>query len=576
MKPREKDELVNNPSEVELIKDKSRSLRGTLVESLKNSVTGAVAPDDTQISKFHGIYQQDDRDIRNERQRRHLEPAWSFMIRVRVPAGRLTAAQWFMTDRIATEYGVDHFKLTTRQAVQFHGIIKGKLRDVMQSLYRTQLDSIATCGDVNRNVMCTPVPWCGSVWDEIEPYATKLSEYLLPKTTAWHEIWLDGKKLDSGQTTEEEPLYGKHYLPRKFKTNIAIPPYNDTDIFANDLGFIAIVEGDRLQGFNITVGGGLGMSHSVPETHPCVAKLIGFCSPDKVLEVAQAVLGVQRDYGNRHDRKLARMKYTVETLGVDRFTQLVEEKLGAKLEPTREFEFIHNNDTYGWFDDWQQLSYRTLYVEYGRVCDNANYRLKSALFELAAQKLCDFRLTGNQNLVLGRVRPEDKAIIDGILADHGVEDFEKQQNDLVKHSLACVALPTCPLAMAEAERYLPSLIEKIQALLDAKDIKTPISIRMTGCPNGCARPYLAEIGFVGKSEKTYNLHLGGSRQGERLNVLYRENLHEQEILETLADLFTQFSQRREKNEFFGDWIMREKIVVATGKAQDFHHVSGAS
>ncbi|MCH9664204.1 MAG: NADPH-dependent assimilatory sulfite reductase hemoprotein subunit [Gammaproteobacteria bacterium] len=573
--PRDKDELASNPSDVEIIKDRSAYLRGTLEKSLADPVTGAIAPDDTQVSKFHGIYQQDDRDIRLDRERRRLEPAWSFMIRVRIPGGILSAEQWLMLDRIANSYGVNHFKLTTRQAVQFHGIIKGRLRDVMQSLDRSQLDSIATCGDVNRNVMCSPVPYCGSVWEKINPYAAQLSQELLPQSKAWHEVWLNGKKLDSdapAPVNEEEPLYGKHYLPRKFKTNIAVPPYNDTDVFANDLGFIAIADGDDLLGFNVSVGGGLGMTHSVTSTHPSLASVIGFCLPDSAIEVAKTVMSIQRDFGNRHERRLARLKYTIESMGLDIFTAELNRRLSQPLAAAKPYSFEHNNDVLGWFTDWRGLGYRTLYVESGRVRDTEQCAVKAALLQLSALDICDFRLTGNQNLVLGAVKDENRARIDELLAHHGVIDFEEKQPAIAKTSIACVAMPTCPLAMAEAERYLPSLLSKIQGLLDEHSIHTPVNIRMTGCPNGCGRPYLAEIGLVGKAEKSYNLHLGGSQQGDRLNVLYRENLHEDEILSTLSGLFADYATNRKLDEFLGDWMVRTGVVAPTGQAQDFHHI----
>ena len=565
--PRHKDELAKDPSEVEVIKDQSSYLRGQLVDSLADPVTGALHPDDTQVSKFHGIYQQDDRDIRQERERRHLEPAWSFMVRVRIPGGSLNARQWLMIDRIACSYGVSHFKLTTRQAVQFHGILKGKLRDVMQSLDRCGLDSIATCGDVNRNVMSSPVPYCGPVWERIQPSADRLSQCLLPRSRAWHEIWLNGKRVSD----EQEPLYGKHYLPRKFKANIAVPPYNDTDIFANDLGFIAIAEGDDLVGFNVSVGGGLGMSHSVRSTHPRTADVVGFCYPDDLLDVATAVVSIQRDFGNRQERRLARMKYTIERMGLDAFVEELNRRLPKPLGSPRAFHFEHNNDVFGWFKDWRGLHHRTLWVENGRVRDDQRSQLRTALQRISAVDICQFRLTGNQNLVLGDVREEDIGCIDEILDTHGVSAVEQAAPAIAKTAIACVALPTCPLAMAEAERYMPSLLEKIQKLLDEHSLKDPINIRITGCPNGCGRPFLAEIGLVGKSAKTYNMHLGGSAKGDRLNLLYQENLHEEEILKALADLFGRYAKERQQSEAFGDWTLRAGIVAASGEARDFHH-----
>ncbi|MDJ0758739.1 MAG: NADPH-dependent assimilatory sulfite reductase hemoprotein subunit [Woeseiaceae bacterium] len=554
-------------SDVERIKAASSNLRGSMIESLNDPLTGALADDDTQLSKFHGIYQQDDRDSRSERKRQRLEPAYSFMIRARVPGGLCTPAQWLNMDRIATEFANQSIRLTTRQAFQLHGVIKRDLKETVAAINEEMMDTLAACGDVNRNVMAPTLSGLTDVHAEVQRHAKELSDHLTPATRAYHEIWLDGEKLD---TREDEPIYGDTYLPRKFKTAFVVPPQNDTDVFAQDLGFIAIVEQGRLVGYNVTVGGGMGMSHGEPATYPRLGSVLGFCSTGDFLQVAEAVVTTQRDFGDRTNRKHARLKYTIDDRGVDWFRDEVESRCGFALEAPRAYAFTGNGDAYGWQrgDDgrWHYL----LFVENGRVSDKGDARLKSGLRSIAEVHKGEFRLTPNQNIAISNVADADRSSIEALLEQHGIEN-SNQASTLRRHSMACVAFPTCGLAMAESERYLPSLVDKLEAMLANAGLDDDaITIRMTGCPNGCARPYIAEIGLVGKGPGRYNLYLGAAFAGERLGRLYRENINEAELLEALQPLFSQYAKAREVDERFGDFCVRTGIIRAVSEGRDFH------
>lgn len=554
------DPIEWKPSPVEHIKTNSRYLRGTIVESLDDETTGSITNDDIQLIKFHGSYQQTDRDLDSERKKQKLEPLYSFMIRARVPAGIATADQWLVFDRLADQYGSGTLKLTTRQAFQWHGIFKKNLKKTMQGINSTLLDTIAACGDVNRNVMATSNEGLSPLVREVAAFAQTISDHLLPKTTAYHEIWLDKKLLTDGQQ-DEEPIYGKTYLPRKFKIALATPPYNDTDVFANDLGLIAIGAQDKLVGFNVAIGGGMGMTFGSENTYPRLADLIGYVSKEDALKVIEEVVKIQRDYGNRENRKLSRLKYTVDRLGTEVFKQLIEERSGAKLQPLKSYEFKQNGDVIGWMRASDKKWFLGLFVEHGRVKDEGDLKLKSALKELARVKICDFRLTGNQGLVLGRIEESDKPFVEKVLAKYNVT--YTNISGIRKHAIACVALNTCTLAFAEAERYLPSLITKIEAILAESDLTNDdILIRMTGCPNGCGRPFLGEIGLVGRSLGKYNLYLGAGFTGNRLNTLYKEMLDETEILKELSDIIPQYAEERLPGERFGDFTVRKGLVKA--------------
>lgn len=565
------EELDKKLDALEYLKDESNYLRGTIEQGLVDPLTGAISDDDTKLLKFHGSYQQDDRDLRDERRKQKLEPAYSFMIRVRLPGGTATPEQWIAMDDISNNYANQTLKLTTRQTFQFHGILKRNLKTSMKKINESVLDTIAACGDVNRNTMCNPNPnpYQSHIHKEINDYATKISDHLLPKTNAYHEIWLDGEKvLDSSE--EIEPMYGKKYLPRKFKIGIALPPSNDIDVYSQDIGLIGIVEDETLVGFNVTVGGGMGMTHGNTDTYPQVGRLAGFVPKEQVVDVCEKILTIQRDYGNRENRKNARFKYTVDRLGVDKVVEELNSRLGWEIEEARDFEFEHNGDRLGWIEGDEGVWNYTLFIQNGRVKDTEDYQLKTALRKIAETHTGDFRLSPNQNLIIANVTSEKKEEIQNLIDQYGLTDG-KNYTGLRRNSMACVAFPTCGLAMAESERYLPSLISKIEDLLDEAGVNDEeITIRMTGCPNGCARPALAEIAFIGKAPGKYNMYLGGGFKGERLNKLYKENIGEQEILESLRPILMDYGKERLEGEHFGDFVIRSGVVAKVHGGQDFH------
>ena len=544
--------ISGNP--VEGIKAASNYLRGTLQESLLDGATGSIAEDDTQISKFHGIYQQDDRDVRDSRRRQKLEPDHSFMIRARVPGGVCTTAQWLALDAIATQWANHSLRLTTRQAFQFHGVLKHDLKTSIQAINQSLMDTIAACGDVNRNVMCTALPELSALHTEVYQAAASLSEHLTPNTTAYHEIWLDRKKLSAN--IDSEPIYGDFYLPRKFKIAFAIPPHNDVDVQAHDVGFIATSEAGKLTGFTITVGGGMGATHGDPTTYPMLAKVLGWCPPGQVNEISEAIVIIQRDFGDRSNRKHARFKYTLQKHGMTWLRQQLETRLAYEIEPARPFVFTQNGDHYGWQQSDDGAWHLLLFTENGRLADTDRAKQLTGMREIAQIHNGDFRLTSNQNVVIANVESSQKSAINTLVAKYGLDAYKKLSR-LRLNSLACVALPTCGQAMAEAERYLPDLLGKIEKLLEHhRLLDQAITIRMTGCANGCARPYLAEIGLVGKAPGRYNLHLGAAFNGTRLNRMVRENADEAEILTTLDQQFEQYAANRNDGEYFGDYFVR--------------------
>ena len=568
-------------SEVEIIKDKSDYLRGTLEQSLQNPLTGALYPDDTNLIKFHGSYQQTDRDLDSERKTQKLEPLYSLMIRVRVPGGIATPAQWLRMDELADQYGNGTFKLTTRQAFQLHGIKKRQLKATIQGFNAVMLDSIAGCGDVNRNVMCSPNPDESQIHDAVAQLAREISDAFTPRTTAYYEVFLDGQAVDASQPfsstknaagKDEEPIYGKTYLPRKFKIALAVPPQNDTDIFANDVGLIAIAQAGKLVGFNLAAGGGLGMTFGMPDTFPRLADLLGYIDKKEVIKVCEAIITTQRDHGNRENRKFSRLKYTMERMGLEAFKAEVEKRSGVVFQALQPFKFQHSGDPLGWAKTHTGNFNLGLFIEGGRVMDTPDFPLKTSLRMLALIHDGDFRLTGNQNLVIGNISPQKRPLVEAILEKHGILAATYRQTALRQNSIACVALNTCTLAFAEAERYLPSLIDKIDLLLLANKLeKEAINIRMTGCPNGCGRPYLAEIGLIGKSLGYYNLYLGGAHNGERLNKLYREMLNEAAILSELEPILAHYAKERLRGEHFGDFVIRQGYVQATTHGTNFHN-----
>lgn len=552
----------------EAIKANSRHLRGTLAESLDDSITGAIREEDLHILKHHGTYQQDDRDVRNERRKQFLESAYSFMIRARLPGGVCTPEQWLVMDSIAQQYGNGTLRLTTRQTFQFHGVVKNHLKPTFQHMHSVLVDAIAACGDVNRNVMCNPNPVESQVHEEVYQWATKISEHLLPKTSAYYEIWLDGEKVDTNQ--EEEPIYGDTYLPRKYKTAMAVPPYNDVDVFAHDMGFIAIIEKGELKGFNVTVGGGLGMTHGDPETFSRLADVIGFCTPDQVLQVSEEILKIQRDYGDRVNRRFARFKYTIAKHGIEWFKEELNNRLGYALEAAKPFEFVSNSDRYGWTEGYDGRWHLNLFIQNGRIKDGDGLQLMTGLREIAKVHKGDFRITPNQNLIIASVAPEDRPQIEALVAKYQLDGGEGV-SAVRRNSMACVALPTCSLAMAESERYLPDLVAKIEQLLDKHQLsEEELTVRMQGCPNGCGRAALAQVGFIGKGPGKYNMYLGAGRWGQRFSALYRENIDEAEILGELDPLFERFAAERNAGEPFGDYVIRAGIIAENTGPEAFH------
>jgi sulfite reductase (NADPH) hemoprotein beta-component len=555
-------------SKVEGVKEASNYLRGTLAASLEDRSTGAIADDDTTVSKFHGIYQQDHRDQRNERKKAGLEKAFIFMIRIRVPGGVCTPEQWLKIDALADQYGSHTLKLTTRQAFQLHFITKDVLKTTMQGIDKAVMDCIAACGDVNRNVMANPNPYQSALHGPVLDDARAVSTHLTPRTRAYHEVWLDGEKISAED--EEEPIYGKTYLPRKFKTGFAVPPSNDVDIYTQDLGFIAIGENDRLLGYNLSVGGGLGMSHGDTKTYPRLANVIGYLPREKVVEVAEKVLTVQRDFGDRTNRKHARLKYTIEDRGVEWFKNELESRLGWKLGETRPFEFTSSGDRYGWTKGTDGNWHYGLFIQNGRLRDTEDQPAKTGLREIAKIHTGDFRLTANQNVVIGGVTEEQKPRIEAMLKQYKL-DIPERITGLRLNSMACVALPTCGLALAESERYLPQLVTELDQVIEECGLReTEIVIRMTGCPNGCARPYLGEIGFVGRAPGKYNIYLGAAFDGARLNKLYKPSVKSEDIVNELAPIIRRYAKERQEGEHFGDFTIRAGYVKATTEGRLFH------
>ena len=561
--------MTDEVSRNERIKEASDYLRGTLAEGLREEITGAIVEDDQQLVKFHGLYLQDDRDLRPERTRKKMEKAFAFMIRVRVSGGVLSPAQWLALDEIARVYGNGTMKLTTRQTVQLHGIIKSNLKATMRAIDAVLLNSIAACGDVNRNVMSNPNPHQSRAHAETLELARKLSDHLTPRTPAYREIWLDGEKIAGGEDEVVEPIYGKTYLPRKFKIVLAVPPSNDVDIFAHDLGYIAILDDKgAVTGWNVTVGGGMGMTHGEPDTYPRTADLMGYCETRDAVAIAEAVVTVQRDWGDRANRKHARLKYTIEDRGLDCFRAEVLRRSGVALEAAKPFVFSSTGDRYGWSHGADGRSHLTLYVENGRIHDLAGAQQTSALRQIAQSHDGEFRITPNQNLIVANIETGKQAEIHWIAKESGLL---APWSGLRRNAMACVALPTCGLALAESERYLPDLLTVLEERLAAHGLSADdIVIRMTGCPNGCARPYLAEIGLVGKGPGRYNLYLGAAFDGSRLSKLYAEDLEHAAIVAALDPIFAAYAASRQKGERFGDFTIRAGLVAATGNGRDFH------
>ena len=553
----------------ERLKASSDQLRGTILRSLADPLTGAVSDIDTKLLKFHGIYQQDDREVRDERRRQKLEPAYQFMIRVRLPGGVCSAAQWLKLDELARAYGGDSLRLTTRQTFQFHWVLKHDLRATLQGLHEVLLDSIAACGDDARGVMCSVNPQLSALHAAVYDLARQASDHAIPRMRGYHEIWYGEQRIAASEP--EEPFYGQTYLPRKFKVGFAIPPVNDIDVYAQDLGFIAIAGADgALQGFNVAIGGGMGRTDQAPATYPRLADVIGFVPPEAVLATCDAVMGVQRDYGNRKERARARFKYTIDDHGLDAVKAEIERRLGHALQPARGFRFESNGDALGWQTGEDGRHHMTLFVQNGRLVNSADLPLLDGLREIAHLHTGSFRVTPNQNLVIADVSDAQRPRIEALLRQYRLRP-DPSASALRLNSIACVALPTCGLAMAESERYLPELVGKIETLLHAHGLaQEPITIRMSGCPNGCSRPYIAEIGLTGRAPGKYNLYLGGGFHGQRLNRMVLENAAEAAILATLDTTLGHYARERHDGEHFGDFVVRVGYVVPVAAGRDFN------
>ena len=565
--------MADEPSRNERIKEASDYLRGTLAEGLAEEITGAIVEDDQQLVKFHGMYLQDDRDLRGERSQKKMEKAFAFMLRVRVSGGVLTSQQWLALDQVARDYGNGTMRLTTRQTVQLHGVIKSNLKATMRTIDAALLSTIAACGDVNRNVMCNPNPHQSKAHRAAYDLAVEISNHLVPHTPAYREIWLDGERIAGGEDEAVEPIYGKTYLPRKFKIALAVPPSNDIDVFANDLGYIAILDASgAIAGWNVTVGGGMGMTHGEPETYPRTADVMGFCTTADAVKIAEAVVTVQRDWGDRSNRKHARLKYTIDDRGLDAFRAEVERRAGVKLAAPKPYAFTSTGDRYGWTTSDDGRHHLTLFIENGRVRDAPGMPMLTGLRKIAEMHDGGIHLTPNQNAIIANVTSENRAAIDRLAIEHGLV---APITGLRRNAMACVALPTCGLALAESERYLPDLVTELEARLVAHDLAADdIVIRMTGCPNGCARPYLAEIGLVGKGPGRYNLYLGAAFDGSRMSKLYAEDLQHDDILAKLEPLFAAYATERKADEHFGDFVIRAGYVAQTTNGLDFHAKTG--
>ncbi len=553
-------------TDAERLKKQSDFLRGTITDDLSDGLTGGFRGDNFLLIRFHGMYQQDDRDIRASRTEQKLEPRHAMMLRCRLPGGIITPQQWLAIDRFAADktlYG--SIRLTNRQTFQFHGILKKNVKPAHQMLHDVGLDALATANDVNRNVLCTSNPVESELHQEAYEWAKRLSEHLLPQTRAYAEIWWDQEKV---ATTDQEPILGATYLPRKFKTTVVIPPNNDVDLHANDMNFVAVAENGKLVGFNLLLGGGLSIDHGNKATYARTASEIGFLPLDKTLDVAEAVVTTQRDWGNRTDRKNAKTKYTLERVGVDVFKAEVEKRAGIRFNPIRPYEFTTRGDRFGWIKGIDGKWHLTLFIENGRLLDSPQASIKTGVAEIAKIHQGDFRLTANQNLIIAGVPEDQKQAIETLARAHGLMESVTTQRE---NSMACVAFPTCPLAMAEAERFLPAFVDEVEKIMARHHMADEhIVLRVTGCPNGCGRALLAEAGLVGKAPGRYNLHLGGNRIGTRIPRMYRENITPEEVLAVLDELIGRWATERQAEEGFGDFLIRSEVVrPVLDPARDF-------
>ncbi len=545
--------MSSKKSNVEVIKENSDYLRGPLADEIQND-DPFISKEAYQILKFHGSYQQDDRDRRKGRNRH-----WMFMIRGRIPGGKISADQYIALDDLADRYGDSTIRVTTRQSFQLYGIIKKELKKTIQDLNKSLITTVGACGDIVRNVMVTPSPDIDGRQAVVQEFANVLSDELAPASKAYHEIWLDGEKVYSGKE-ESEPLYGKHYLPRKFKIGVALPGDNSVDIYTQDIGLVALFDDvNNIKGFNIIVGGGMGMNHRREDTFPLLGKHLGYSPAGKILEVVKGIVSVQRDYGNRDDRKQGRMKYLINNWGIDKFREELESRLGYNLEPFQDMPEFELELYLGWNRQSDGNWFLGISIENGRINDDENRQLKTALREIAENYGPEVRFTANHNVLLTNIKEEDKDAIELLLNSYGVEWGEDYPN-LLKYAMACPAMPTCGLAITESERIFPKVIRDLEYVVEELGLQNEkLSVRMTGCPNGCARPYVADIGFVGQSLNKYSIFIGGDPSGTRLNTLYKELVPLEELVSEIRPLLEEYKKARFESETFGNYWQRVGI-----------------
>ncbi|MBX5466937.1 MAG: NADPH-dependent assimilatory sulfite reductase hemoprotein subunit [Firmicutes bacterium] len=554
--------MGDQPSKVETIKAQSRWLRGHLAEELRDASTPTVSEEGYQLLKFHGVYAQDDRDVRRARRAAGQMPDYRFMVRAAIAGGVLGPDQYLALEAVAEELGVPSLRITSRQGIQFHGVHKFQLRHLIGALNRHLITTWAGCGDVERNLTACPAPWEDGAHRKLGARAKALAQHLKPRSRAYVELWMDGEAVYSWEA-DAEPLYGPTYLPRKFKTGLTLAGHNCIDVLTHDLGLVGhpTPDGEDIAAWTVLVGGGLGKSHGVAATHPALAQVLGEVADADVVAAVEAVITVQRDFGNRSDRKFARLKYLVEAWGIDRFRRTVEERMGFSFRPARPLDFEPLDDHLGWHETGPGRGFLGLWVECGRIVDTPERRLRTALKEVVRRWRLGVHLTPHQNLLLTGIASPERRAIEECLAAHGVKPVEGL-SPVQRYGMACPALPTCGLALTEAERVFSGVAAALSARWEALGLgAVPIAVRMTGCPNNCARPFTAEVGLVGRSPGRYAIYLGGNAKGTRLAQLWRDAVPLEAVVPALEPLFTAYAARRRPNERFGDWWAREGALA---------------
>ena len=542
-------------SKVEDLKAASDYLRGTIGEELADE--GPVfSQESSQLLKFHGIYQQDDRDVRADRTRQRLDVDHMCMVRVSIPGGVLAAEQYLVMDKLCDAVGNGTLRVTTRQGIQYHFVPKGDLRSLLAAVNGHLLTTLGACGDVVRNVTCCPAPFTDRSRAQVAAYAQEAARRFRPRTHAYYELWLDGERAVTAEAPDEEPLYGTAYLPRKFKIGFAAPGENCIDVYTNDIGVVPVLDGESLRGFTVLVGGGMGQSHTNPETFPRLADPLATVAPEELLDVLDAIVRVQRDHGDRTDREHARLKYLIHDWGIERFQAEVARRLGRSLLAPDPVVFDGADDHLGWHPQGAGRWFLGVKIENGRIADRDRVRARSGLRAVIERFSPRVHLTPREDVLLTDLADRDRPAVEALLRDHGVVPAD-QWVTIKRNSFACPALPTCGLALTDAERALPGVLEGLQAELVALDLGgLDAHVRMTGCPNGCARPYTAEIGFVGRGKKSYDIYLGGEPVGIRLNQVFAENVPRDELINVLRPVLAHYCDQRRSGERFGDFCHR--------------------